>query len=585
MKNKIWTYTKVVLSIVFAILFQMNIDMGVPPEESFYSIDIIFEFFLFIIFFYSFKVWQNNKNNYKRWSLIVGSVLAAFYVLGYNIEKYFDLFSQYNYDWMLGKLFLKWIVLWYCFSTLILFLYDKSDNLKYLDINEKTKQIPRPVRRLCIILIFVVCWMPALVHNYPGIVYGDSWNQIYMALGIEQLTIHHPIMHTLFLKLCFIICHDIEYGILLYTLVSFTTVILILSKVICLMIEEAFDIRIIMLAGLIYLFFPSISMFTITITKDSWFAAFVGFFLMELYVIIVNKKNDTQNSVGLIIAAIGVALFRKNGIYLLIAVSIYVSIYAFMKRVHIEKILFICLFAVSLNWGIEKASFTFFEIGQSSPREMLSLPIQQMAMIEKNVSDLNAETKQEIDSFYRKENSLGKAYYPLISDAAKNLFSESRFKNREKEFMLLSFQLFLEYPEESLEAFMCNSFGYWYPVPINWYYVENNEQLNLTETVRNHEYPHNVDYIYFNEFKNITGLILFSSLGIIFWIFIIISGYLTANREYLTLVLIIPLYALWLTSIASPVYNELRYVLAIYIAFPIICQLVIRGNTRLKSEH
>ncbi len=50
MKNKIWTYTKVVLSIVFAILFQMNIDMGVPPEESFYSIDIIFEFFYLSFF-------------------------------------------------------------------------------------------------------------------------------------------------------------------------------------------------------------------------------------------------------------------------------------------------------------------------------------------------------------------------------------------------------------------------------------------------------------------------------------------------------------------------------------------------------
>ncbi len=132
MKNKIWTCTRVVLPVVFTILLQMSVDMNVPPEESFYSKDKIFEVFLFIIFWYSLKVWKSNKNNYKRWSLFVGSVLAGFYVLGYNIEKYLDLFSQYNHNWMLGKLFLKWIVCWYCFSTLILFFYKKLDNLKYL---------------------------------------------------------------------------------------------------------------------------------------------------------------------------------------------------------------------------------------------------------------------------------------------------------------------------------------------------------------------------------------------------------------------------------------------------------------------
>lgn len=587
MKNKIWTCTRVVLSVVFTILLQMSVDMNVPPEESFYSKDKIFEVFLFIIFWYSLKVWKSNKNNYKRWSLFVGSVLAGFYVLGYNIEKYLDLFSQYNHNWMLGKLFLKWIVCWYCFSTLILFFYKKLDNLKYLrgGVNGKIKHIPKPIRQLYIMLIFVVCWLPALIQNYPGIIYGDSWNQIYMALGIERLTIHHPIVHTLILKLCLLICHNIEHGILLYTMLSFVTVIFILSRIINLMFEEEFDVRIILLAGLIYIFFPSMPMFTITITKDSWFAAFAGLFLMELYVVSVRKKIDFQNCFGLMISAVGVALFRKNGMYLLIAAGIYLFIYTCMKRVRMEKILFICIFAVFINWGTEKAALTFFEAGQSSPREMLSLPIQQMARIEKNIPDLSTKTKEEIDSFYRKKNSLGESYYPLISDTAKNLFSESRFKGREKEFMLLSFRLFSAYPEESLEAFMCNSFGYWYPVPINWYYVKNNnEQFDLSETIQKHEYPLNVDYVYFNEFKNITGLALFSSLGIIFWIFIIISGYLAANKEYLKLLLIIPLYALWLTSIASPVFNELRYVLAIYTTLPIICQLVIREST-IKLEN
>lgn len=585
MNSKSYAVVKIILSILLIILIQMNIDMNVLPHESFYSKDRVTDVFLFAVIYCSFSIWEKGKNKYKRWSLIIASFIAVFYVFGYNIERYLDIFTRYNHNWIMGKLFLKWIGCWYAFSTLLLLSYERLDKLKRWNINKKIAGISKFVRYLLLTLIFVICWTFSLINNFPGVIYADSWNQIYQALGIENFTNHHPMIHTLFLKICFIMGGDIKKGIILYTIISFFGIIFILSGIINLMIEENFDLRMIIISCFLYLFFPSIQMFAITITKDSWFAAFVGIFLLELYIVLINKKWGGHTA-ALAVAATGVGIFRKNGIYLLIFTVVYMSIYmCICKKKRIKKSLIICMFAIFLNMSIEKGILYFSTIDQGSPREMLSLPIQQMARIEKNVKVLNSELKKEIDSFFKDGIDLGEKYYPLISDNAKDCFDEKKYYGREKEFLILSIRLFCKYPEESLEAFMCNSFGYWYPIAVNWFYAENcNKQLNIGKIVEQHEYPWSVEYIYFNEFKNITGLASFLSIGMIFWIYMIIGGYLAANKKYEKLTLIIPMGALWITSVASPVYNELRYVLSIYIVLPVIGQLVITDLNDINGD-
>lgn len=584
MDKKAYVGTRAVLSVAFTILFQMNVDMFVPPQESFYGKDRVFEVFLFLIFYCSFSIWENKPYCYKKWGLIVAAVLAGFYTLGYNIEKYQDIFSADNADWMAGKLFLKWLVCWYCFSTILLLAYSRFGRLRYWPVSRKIKHISRPVRQIGIMLLFIVSWVPHFIANFPGVIYGDSWNQMYQALGMEPISTHHPIVHTLLLKLCLLIGNDMKKGVMLYSFISLSVIIYLLSYVINLMVEEDFDMRIIVMSIVIYVFFPSVLMFAITITKDSWFAAFVSLFLMELYLAVIKRKAEIRHLAGLAFAAAGVGLFRKNGIYLLIFTGIYLCFYMTRKKAGLGRCIMICLLAACLNVCIEKSAVSFWGVMPGSPREMLSLPIQQMARIEKNVHDPDTSLKERIDRFFHEGCDLGSAYYPLISDNAKNKFSEEAFYGREKAFFKLSLRLLATYPEESLEAFMCNSFGYWYPISVNWFYVENNDkELDIGATVKKHEYPLNVNYVYFDEFKNIACIDVFTSLGMVFWCFAGIGGYLAANKQYGKMSLLIPMAALWITSAASPVYNELRYVLAVYPALPIICQLL--GEQTIKCSN
>lgn len=51
-------------------------------------------------------------------------------------------------------------------------------------------------------LVIWLCWMPYYILYYPGIVLGDSASQIWQSIGEYQLSNHHPVVHTLWIKLC-----------------------------------------------------------------------------------------------------------------------------------------------------------------------------------------------------------------------------------------------------------------------------------------------------------------------------------------------------------------------------------------------
>lgn len=584
MNKKRDTGIRAALSVIFTVLLQMDADMYVSPLESFYGKSRVFEIILATVFYCSFHVWENKTYRYKKWSLVTGAVLAGFYALGYNVERHLDLFSGSNGSWIPGKLFLKWLVCWYCFATIILSAYGGLDRIKYMPVSMRVKGISGAVRQICVMMLLSVCWMPALIGNWPGILYADSFSQIYQILGIEKMSTHHPIVHTLLLKSCIAAGGDIEKGIAGYTLISFFAIIFIFSYMVNLMAEEAFDIRAVVLFIVICAFFPPVSRFSIAVIKDGWFAAFAALYLLELYLVCVKEKTADRYLAGLAIAAVGTCLFRKNGVYLLAFTAAYLCFCMRKHKTGMGKVLAVCILAICLNFCVEKGAVSLFGVVPGSSREMLSWPIQQMARIEKNEKELSAGRNAAINSFFTEESSLGDVYYPLISDPAKNLFSEEKFSGREIEFATLSLRLLAAYPEESLEAFLCSSFGYWYPVPINWFYAENNSaEPNLEETVRRHDYPAAVDYVYFNEWKNIAGVDVLTSIGLVFWLFLIISGYFIAGRKHRELLLMVPLGALWITSAASPVYNELRYVLAIYPVLPVVCQLVIGSRDDRKD--
>lgn len=430
-----------------------------------------------------------------------------------------------------------------------------------------------------------MAWIPAIIRNSPGILIGDSYNILYQAIGEEPLATHHPIVYTLIVKLCMSLSGNVDTGIAIATVVSVLTCLFLLAYVVYYMISRKWDYRIVLFTLALFLFYPSVKMFAITINKDMIFAAFVGVYLCALIEMLTGQLNR-GNKWLLFLSALGVVLFRKNGVYLVLFTAI---AFAFLKMEKKAKIFILAalMSTVLINGVIEGPVCSYFGVIKGSPREMLSLPLQQMARIARDEHGKEGiREREEIYTFFKDGANLKKLYNPLISDPVKDYFSESKYEGREKDFAKLAVRLFFMYPETSLEAYFCQSFGYWYPTPINWFYAKNKDTVvSYEHIIAAHNYKNTVDYVRFDEQKYKPIYQNLTSIALIFWVFVAMIGYLIYRKECKWLILFAPMIALWLTSVASPVWNEQRYVLAIYIALPLISGVIIKYVVGAKQGY
>lgn len=442
------------------------------------------------------------------------------------------------------------------------------------------KQSPLALYFLCL-LGLLAAWLPIIWENLPGILLGDSYNQIYMAIGQEKLSTHHPLAMTLLIKLCMILGRTYEEGILLYTMISVSAILLIFARIIYYMLVKRWNRILVGCTALFFAFFPVFSYWSVTVGKDMIFAAFVGWYVLKAYDIVKYKKMNILSGAELMAAAIGGALTRKNGMYLLMFTAIF-SLFLKINKAIKYRFASICFIAVAANMCIEGPIAQHFGISKGSAAEMLSLPIQQMARIEKNVKDLDDDLERQIDAFFMDNADLKKEYVPIISDNTKRLLDRNYFQQHKVDFIKLAAVLFGKYPDESLEAWMCNSYGYWYPTPINWFYMHGRQED--TKYIYGHQYPTKAAYEYYSDYKFLPIISLFTSIGLLMWIYIVMLSYCICDKEYQKIIVFMPLFALWLTCVASPVWNELRYILGIYVSLPIVIGVLNDKGVTDKSE-
>ena len=68
----------------------------------------------------------------------------------------------------------------------------------------------------------------------------------------------------------------------------------------------------------------------------------------------------------------------------------------------------------------------------------------------------------------------------------------------------------------------------------------------------------------------ITAFSMILSIGFMFWINLIILMYVIYKKKYKNILIFIPILAMWLTTIASPVFCEYRYVFSMVVTLPVI---------------
>lgn len=330
-----------------------------------------------------------------------------------------------------------------------------------------------------------VSWIPAYLILYPGILSYDMISQVGSALG--QITNnHHPVLHTwlirVFMKLGDTLFSGYEYGIGLMSFLQMMILSYALTRFVMFLKKKNVPILIVILTALFSSIWFMNACLSVTMVKDTFYAAFLILFVCHFVEIATNPSEyikQKQNLFLLPLVGFFMCAFRNNGLH------IYLFCFAgllILRILQIKKVkAFIPLIVVILLpvFMFKIYSGPVFEamgIKQGEVREALCIPIQQLQRVAVNKADelTNEQTERMtyyIDSLEWMQPSPGRAYDPFIADPAKSCFYSDHYNDDPIAFWKFYLQIGKQFSKEYVVAFLSNTLGYWYPGDYGFSYV------------------------------------------------------------------------------------------------------------------
>lgn len=575
MKEKLRYLITFILATITTFSINLNLDMNVNLLSSFSGNSIIYVMLFFMLCVIIDKVLQIKEKRLIICTSIISFILAMFEVIGYSINQSMDLSYIIFSKTTILKSIIKFIGMFNVLYISIIMLYTKIfpvlSNIK----DKQIKFFTNNKRSFFIawVVLFLV-WIPYLLKYFPGITTPDSMDQIYQTQGINILTNHHPVLHTFFIGIAINIgkmFNNYNIGVAIYSVIQMLVMSAMFSYTLYYMSEKGVNNYIKIMAFLFYAFYPVFGMYSITMWKDIPFAIVMLWFILEIIDLVQNSEqflNSKKKIALFILSMILVIMFRNNGIYVVFITILFLLFY---YRKSWKKIIIISSIPIIFYLVFTGPIFNALNIAKGSIREALSIPLQQFARIEKDRGrELTEQELKSIHNFLPTEN-LPELYNPTLSDPVKACFNDEYFKENKIEFIFTWIKLVIKYPVEAIEAFLCNNYGYWYPEAQNWVVsrdIANNYLGIQKETILSNNitnlFDKSIDY------RNIPAFSMILSIGFMFWINLIILIYVIYKKKYKNILIFIPILAMWLTTIASPVFCEYRYVFSMVVTLPVI---------------
>lgn len=451
----------------------------------------------------------------------------------------------------------------------------------------------------------MIAWTPYMVVYYPANFCRDARDEIAQTIGDKEvsrtansviypkeattlLNNHHPITYTLLVggaaKLGFAI-DNINLAIFLLALLQMIALAMIYSYCVnylgVLRIPPIFQT----ISLGFFMFFPLIPMYAFTITKDSLYGGFMILVTIQLFKMIDDEDSifESKKEKWLMFGScLGLMLFRNNGLYILFVVIAILLVRYRKSKEKVRSVLFMIGTPIILYWILLlKILLPLFYIPGGSPREMLSVPFQQVARYakewgEEGFEEGEIEILDKILCFDGDIKVLAKRYNPVLSDPVKNKFNKYYKKEELKDFMGVWAKLLVRHPGTFVEATLNNTYylfsaDYDRLIVYNgvstkgeWYGLHNIKALSPVRTA------------YFNLIK---GLAKTSMLGWAFsvgpwnYLFLLCILYVIYKGMYQYLILTLPVVINVLICFAGPV-CYMRYAIEWIVVFPVFGAMV-----------
>lgn len=443
-----------------------------------------------------------------------------------------------------------------------------------------------------IFIFLLICWLPVLLAVYPGFFVYDAQDE-YLQVASRTFNTHHPLVHVLMLGGIICAVHKVtdsyNLGIAAYTLVQMILVSGVFTFLISYLRKKKVSRLLRFISVIYFAFFPVIVMFTLCSAKDAIFTAALLLLVISMLEMGISGEKFFESKpwiVFLILSALTMMLFRKNGVYAFIVLVPALLIYykKYLKKMCI--ILIITLFSYFL---INTSLTLIFNAKTVENQEILTVPIQQLARTYK----FNKEVFEPEDIVILHEMLPEDAlvlYNPKLSDPVKCHFDNDAYMKDRSRFLMLWLKIGLRKPLSYINAWLMNSYGFWYPDTVIDVYSGNTVftftyqdssyfgyEVELPG-VRDSKIPW-LDEAYRRlsleiEQEKIPILSMLYSPGCLFWCFIFVFCYDLYRKKYNILLPQLLVLFVWLTVILGPTYLP-RYVLIFWFGLPLFAALVL----------
>jgi len=513
---------------------------------------------------------------------------TSFIILG-DLEKASRLGALLN----IGR-----ILLWLCVSyAFLLFLCFGISNRKAF-----ARKIPflakLPVQRkrqgkwYIFVLFFLICFfccLPFFLMYYPTWFNNDAIWQMEQILGMVPRSNHHPYFHTMiiqfFYQIGFRLSGTVTGGLAFYTFWQMTVMALVFAFILYRLYERGTRSLWLFIALLFYAVLPFNAVLTICMGKDEFFAAAMFFYTWTIaeYAICDEKisgKGGNLRYLAYFASGLLVCLLRSNGIFIFLGTSVILFVSDCIRKKSVRKVakwkygctalVFVCY--LLYHGPILRA----LQVEPPDIIEGLAMPVQHLTCAYLKGGELTEEEVAMIEKVVPTDR-LEEAYNPYLFDPVKALIREEgdqqAIEEQKWEYFRLWFHAGLHNPLQYMVAEVRQTMGYWayrirdYQYVYSEYFMVDNP-FGVTAERKLFSYDDSLamgKYLQgFQDFFNRAW-----SLGLNTWLMFFGLAYAAYERR--NLMPYVPSLMLFVTLLlATPVYNEFRYIYGMFITLPFL---------------
>ena len=453
---------------------------------------------------------------------------------------------------------------------------------------------------LAFVFLFL-CWLPVLLAVYPGFFVYDAQDE-YLQVASRTFTTHHPLVHVLMLGGIICAVHKVtdsyNLGIACYTVVQMFLTAGGFTVLLAYFRQRKVSKIIRILALLYFALFPVIVMFTLCSAKDAVFTTALLLLLVCMLEMGRSPERFFASPKGMaffVVSALTMLLFRKNGVY---AFVFMVPVLLFFHKKHRKKMGMLLGIIFALYFLVNSSLTILLHAQNEENQEILTVPIQQLSRTYKfNKEVFSDEQIRTLHEILPEEALV--LYNPKLSDPVKYHFRNAAFTKDKSKYLKLWIEIGLKKPLSYINAWLANSYGFWYPDTVIDVYSGNTV---FTFTYRDSSYfGYEVEEPGYRDSKipwldeayrrlsleveqeKMPIISMLYSPGGMFWCFAFVCSYVFYRKKYHILIPYLLVLLIWMTVLLGPTYLP-RYVLIFWFGLPLFAAIAIEEEKFATEE-